>query len=627
MPLVKFQFKPGINKEITAYANDGGWLDSDKIRFRLGRPEKIGGWAKNSPNTFDGTCRAIHTYKDTDLTHYNVLGTHQKLYVQEGDTFYDVTAIRNTTAAGDVTFAISNGSSTLTVNDTSHGCNPGDFVRFRGAATLGGNVTAAVLNTEHQVLANVNANSYTIALSVTANSSDSGNGGGSTAGQYYINAGLDQYVSGTGWGASTWGDGTFGSTSPVSVNNQLRLWSLDNFGVDTVAIPRGGPLYVWQSANGVSAGTSGNGFFDANRSVLASSLAGASNCPLAAFQVMTSDVDRHVLAFGCNPIGSSTIDPLFVRWSDSESLVDWTPSATNSSGGVKLSSGSQIVGAIATRQETLVFTDASIFSMRFVGSPFYFSFNEIASGIGMIAPKAGASVGNIVFFMDDGAFYRASGNVERLPCTVLDYVFSDINKGARFKFFAANNSEHNEIIWFYASSSSTEIDRYVTYNYAENVWAVGTTSNNFTRTAWDNAPTLTNPIAAGKLDNTDKNYLYNHESGNLADGTAFPAYIESADIDLDPAGEQFMYLSKIIPDIEFQDSSNANDSVNLVLKGRRYPNEAQSTLSTSALTATTNYKNTRGRTRQVAVRIENADGDFKWRLGDTRFEVRPDGAK
>ena len=218
MPLVKFQFKPGINKEVTSYANDGGWLDSDKIRFRLGRPEKIGGWAKNSPNTFDGTCRAIHTYKDTDLTHYNVLGTHQKLYVQEGDTFYDVTAVRNTTAAGDVTFAISNGSSTLTVNDTSHGCNPGDFVRFRGAATLGGNVTAAVLNTEHQVFANVNANSYTIALSVTANSSDSGNGGGSTAGQYYINAGLDQYVSGTGWGASTWGDGTFGSTSPVSVN-------------------------------------------------------------------------------------------------------------------------------------------------------------------------------------------------------------------------------------------------------------------------------------------------------------------------------------------------------------------------------------------------------------------------
>ena len=394
-----------------------------------------------------------------------------------------------------------------------------------------------------------------------------------------------------------------------------------------VAIPRGGPLYIWQSTNGTSAGTSGNGFFDANRTELASSLAGATNCPLAALQVMTSDVDRHILAFGCNPIGSSTVDPLFVRWSDSESLVDWTPSATNSSGGVKLSSGSQIVGAIKSRQETLVFTDASIFSMRFVGSPFYFSFNEIASGIGMIAPKAGVAIGNIVYFMDDGAFYRASGNVERLPCTVLDYVFSDINKSARFKIFAANNIEHSEILWFYPSASSTEIDRYISYNYAENVWTVGTTSDNFTRTAWNPAPSLSFPLATGKLDTSDKNYLYNHESGNLGDGTAFSAYIESADIDLDPAGEQFMYVSKIIPDIEFKDSSNATDTVNLILKGRRYPTETLSTLSSNALTAATNYKNTRGRTRQITVRLENTSGDFKWRLGDTRFEIRPDGAK
>ncbi len=627
MPLVKLQFKPGVNKEVTSYANDGGWLDSDKIRFRLGRPEKIGGWAKNSPNTFDGTCRAIHTYKDTDLTHYNVLGTHQKLYVQEGDLFYDITAVRNTTAAGDVEFAATSGSSTITVTDTNHGCNPGDFVRFKDATSLGGNVTAAVLNAEHMVVTNVNANSYTITVGVTADGNDTLDGGNSTAGQYYINAGLDNYVQGTGWGASTWGDSTFGSTSPVSLNNQLRLWSLDNFGVDIVAIPRGGPLYVWQSTNGTSAGTSGNGFFDANRTVLASSLAGASDCPLAAFQVMTSDVDRHVLAFGCNPIGSSTIDPLFVRWSDSESVVDWTPSATNSAGGVKLSSGSQIIGAIASRQETLVLTDASIFSMRFVGSPFYFSFNEIASGIGMIAPKAGVAIGNIVYFMDDGAFYRAAGSVERLPCTVLDYVFGDINKTERYKIFAANNIEHSEIIWFYATANSNEINRYVSYNHAEDLWAVGTTTDNFTRTAWNAAPTLSFPIATGKLDTTDKNYLYNHESGNLADDTAFAAYIESADIDLDPAGEQFMYISKIIPDIEFQGSGNSNDNVNLVLKGRRYPTEAQSTLSSNSLTASTNYKNTRGRTRQVAVRIENSDGNFKWRLGDTRFEIRPDGGK
>ena len=223
-------------------------------------------------------------------------------------------------------------------------------------------------------------------------------------------------------------------------------------------MPRGGPLFIWQKANGLG-----------TRGVLASSLSGASNCPISAFQIMTSDVDRHLIALGCNPIGSSTVDPLFVRWSDSENMIDWTPSATNSAGGVKLSSGSQIIGAIQTRQETLVFTDTSIFSMRFVGSPFYFSFNEIARGIGMIAPKAGVAVGGQVYFMDDGAFYRATGNIERIPCTVLDHVFSDINKSQRFKIFAGHNQVHNEVIWFYPSASSTEIDRYVTYNYAEKV--------------------------------------------------------------------------------------------------------------------------------------------------------------
>ena len=342
---------------------------------------------------------------------------------------------------------------------------------------------------------------------------------------------------------------------------------------------------------------------------------------------MTSDVDRHLIALGCNPIGSSTVDPLFVRWSDSENMFDWTPSATNSSGGVKLSSGSQIIGAVQTRQETLVFTDSSVFSMRFVGSPFYFSFNEIARGIGMISPKAGVAVGGQVFFMDDGAFYKATGNIERIPCTVLDHVFGDINKSQRFKIFAGHNQVHNEIIWFYPSASSTEIDRYVTYNYAEKVWTVGTTSDGYTRTAWNPAPLLDFPLAAGKLDDTQNNYLYNHETGNTADGSNFSAYIESADIDLDPDGESFMFVSKVIPDIEFLESSNSNDTVNLTLKGRRYPAESRSTLSTIALTPSTQFTNTRGRTRQVSLRIENSDGNFRWRLGDSRFDIRTDGRK
>lgn len=614
MALVKYQFRPGINKELTSYANEGGWTDSDKIRFRFGKPEKIGGWSKNSTNSFLGSCREIHTYRTSVLTNYNALGTHLKWYVQEGNTFYDVTPVGNTTAAGDVTFTAASGSTSLTVNDTSHNANPGDFVIFSGAATVGGNVTAAVLNQEYQIQTTT-TNTYTVTLAVASNHSGSG-GGASTVGTYLYGSGLDSYVSGTGWGAGAWGSSTWGSTSPVAVFSQLRLWSIDNFGQDLVAVPRGGPLFVWQEANGL-----------ATRAVLASSLAGASNCPISALQIMTSDVDRHLLALGCNPIGSSVVDPLFVRWSDSENKVDWTPSATNSAGGVKLSSGSQIIGAVQTRQETLVFTDASVFSMRFVGSPFYFSFNEIARGIGMIAPKAGVAVGGQVYFMDDGAFYKATGNIERIPCTVLDHVFSNINKSQSFKIFAGHNQEHNEVIWFYPSASSNEIDKYVTYNYAENVWTVGTTTDGFTRTAWNAAPTLDFPLATGKLDNTENNYLYNHEVGNTADGTDFSAYIESADIDLDPDGESFMFVSKVIPDLEFIDSSNASDTVNLTIQGRRYPAESKSTLSTLALTSSTKFQNTRGRTRQVSLKIENTSGNFRWRLGDSRFDIRSDGRK
>ena len=614
MALVKYQFSPGINKELTSYANEGGWTDSDKIRFRFGKPEKIGGWSKNSTNSFLGTCRALHTYKTSTLASYNSLGTHLKWYVQEGNTFYDITPVSNTTAAGDVTFTATSGSTTLTVNDTAHNANPGDFVIFSGAATVGGNVTASVLNQEYQIQSTT-TNTYTITLAVASNHSGSG-GGSSTVGTYLYGSGLDVFVSGSGWGAGVWGSGTWGSTSPVAVFSQLRLWSIDNFGEDLVAVPRGGPLFVWQVANGV-----------ATRAVLASSVAGASNCPISAFQIMTSDVDRHLIALGCNPIGSNTVDPLFVRWSDSENMFDWTPSATNSAGGVKLSSGSQIIGAVQTRQETLVLTDSSVFSMRFVGSPFYFSFNEIARGIGMIAPNAGVAVGGQVFFMDDGAFYRATGNIERITCTVLDHIFSDINKSQRFKIFAGHNQAHNEVIWFYPSASSNEIDRYVTYNYAEKVWSVGTTTDNFTRTSWNQAPLLDFPLATGKLDDTNNNYIYNHETGNTADGNAFNAYIESADIDLDPDGESFMFVNKVIPDIEFLNSSNSNDTINLTLKGRRYPAENRSTLSTIALTPSTQFTSTRGRTRQVSVRIENNGGDFGWRLGDSRFDIKSDGRK
>tara|TARA_R100000995_G_scaffold52422_1_gene25453 strand:+ start:1725 stop:3791 length:2067 start_codon:yes stop_codon:yes gene_type:complete len=688
MPLLKYKFKPGVNTEGTNYSNENGWFNSDKIRFRKGRPEKIGGWEKISSNTFTGTCRAIHLYKDIQQNKYTILGTHQKLYVKDGVNYNDITPIRATTSAGDVTFAgkantlssnisatdttipltsstgfPSNGTiqigsetinygavsgndlvgatrgaesttaathsssdavlcATLTVSDTAHGAVKNDFVTFSSATSLGGNITAAVLNQEYQIVTIINANSYTVKAkdtsdnTVFANSSDSSNGGSSTVGAYQINVGLDDYVNSTGFGVGLWGDGTWGSSTAVSLTNQLRLWSIDNFGDDTISLPRGGALYYWDESSGVS-----------TRAVAASTLAGASDVPVKALQIMMSDVDRHVIAFGCNAIGSTDINPMLVRFSDAESAVDWTPTATNSAGGVQLSTGSQIIGAYRTRQEIIIFTDAGLVSMRFVGSPFIFSFNEVASGISMIAPNAVTTGGNSVYFMDNGGFYQYSGAAQRLPCTVLDHVFNDINLDQAFKIFAADIPTHNEIVWFYPSASSDEIDRYVTFNYLENTWSIGTTNDGFTRTAWNAAHINNYPLAAGKLDTSNSNYLYNHEFGYSADGSEFTAFIESSDFDLDPAGENFMFVSKIVPDLEYRGSSDTGNTVTFTIKGRDYPLQDLSTLSTISVTPSSTFTNTRARSRQSAIRVESTGANFGWRLGDIRLELRQDGKR
>ena len=622
MPFAKFVFKPGINKEGTNYSNENGWFDADKVRFRKGRPEKIGGWQKHSSSSFLGTCRKIHVYSDIESTKYKILGTHKKLYGVEGTTFNDITPIRETTSAGDVTFAATNGSSTITATDTSHGAVIGDFVTFSGASSLGGNITAAVLNQEYEIVSVPNDNSFTFTAKdtsgteVTANSSDSGNGGSSVVGTYQINVGLDTYVSSTGWGVGSWGAGGFGSATALSLTNQLRLWTIDNFGDDVIAAPRGGPLYYWDESSGLG-----------TRAVLASSRSGASNTPVAVSQLLMSDVDRHVIALGCNPIGSSTIDPLLVRFSDAENAVDWTPTATNSAGGVRLSTGSLIIGGLQTRQEILIWTDVGVVSMRFVGQPFIFSFNEIATGMSLISPNGAATAGGVVYFMDDGAFYQYAGSVQKLPCTVLDYIFSDFNKGQAYKVFAAANPKYNEIIWFYPSASSTEIDRYVTYNYLENNWSIGTTNDGFVRTAWNPAYSLDYPIAASKNDSSGLNYLYDQEFGCLADGSGFTAFIESSDFDLDPAGEKFMFMSKLIPDLEFRKSSDTGNTVDFIIKGRDYPLQDLSTLSTTSVTPSSTFANIRGRSRQSAIRISNSTGNFGWRLGDIRLELRQDGKR
>ena len=616
MPLVKYVFKAGVNKEGTNYSNENGWFDADKVRFRKGKPERIGGWTKNTEDSFIGTCRKIYPYKSVDGTNFTVLGTHQKLYIQQGEKLNDITPIRATTTNG-ILFAATDGSSTITATDDDHGAVVGDFVTISGAATLGGLITANVLNQEYQIVSVPSVDTYTFTATATANSSDTGNGGSGVDGAYQLNVGLDVYVESTGWGSGIWGAGTFGSSSSLSSANQLRLWSLDNFGDDAVANIRADGIFYWDKSSGASA-----------RATNISALTDASNVPTIALQVMTSDVDRHVIAFGCNTIGSTALDPLLVRFSDTESIVDWTPTATNQAGGVQLSQGSVIVAAIKTRQEIIIFTDVGLVSMRFVGSPFVFSFTEVAEGFSLISPNAVVNADSKLFFMDRGGFYIYSGRVQRLPCTVLDYVLSDINYGQSYKIFGAVNSLANEIMWFYPSGNSLEVDKYVLYNYLENVWSIGTTTDNFVRTAWNEAHFSDFPIAASKNSSeVNINYLYNHEDGHGDEANSFTAYIESSDFDLQPDGDHFLQIQKLIPDIQFRNQSSTSDTVSFVIKGRNYPLESLSTLQTIDVTPNSTFSNTRARSRQCALRVTNSSSDYGWRLGDLRLDIRPDGKR
>jgi len=617
MPLQKIQFSPGVNKEGTEYTADSGWFDSDKVRFRKGRPEKIGGWTKYTENSFLGVCRSVFAWASLAVVKYVGMGTTLKFYVVEGVNPNDITPLRVTTSAGDVTFSASNGSSTVTVTDTSNGAAKNDFVTFSDAASLGGTITAAVLNQEYQIAALSNANVYTIVAkdtsgdTVTANSSDSGNGGSAVVGAYQATTGINTYVSAVGWGASPWGDDSFGSGAALGISGQLRLYSQDNFGEDLIFNVRNGGIYYWDQSSGVG-----------TRGVDISSLGGASNCPTAAAQVMVSDNDQHVIAFGSNTLGSAVQDPLLVRWSDQENAADWTPTATNTSGGVRVNSGSVIVGAVQTRQEILIWTDTSLHSMRFVGAPFVFQFTLVSADVSMISPNSAVNARGNVFFMDKTGFYVYNGAVQKLPCSVQDYVFSGMNMTQTFKVFAAENNAFSEIIWFYpAGEGIPDITNYVIYNYEENLWSVGTLA----RGAWLDSGVLDKPLASSVTTDTDANYLYSHEVGYDDDGSALTAYIESGDLEIGD-GERFTMINRVVPDFNFS-GETGDASIAMTIKGSNYPLETASTLATATITSSTTQSNIRARARHTILRVESSGVGFGWRLGGFRFGMRQDGRR
>ena len=625
MPLQKFLFKPGINKEGTAYSNEGGWFDSNLVRFRKGLPEKIGGWAKASANSFKSTGRALHAWVNLTGTKFIGLGTTWKYYVLDGDGYYDVTPLRSTTGANEISFAATNGSVVITVTDAAHGAVVDDFVTFSGAVSLGGTITATVLNQEYQITATPTVDTYTFTATVAANSSDSGNGQGTVIGKYQLNVGLDVYVQSTGWGAGTWGAGTFGSTTALTFNNQLRLWSHDNFGEDLIINPRLGGVFYWDQSNGLT-----------TRAIPLSDLSGANLTPTVALQVMVSDIDRHVVCFGADPISGTTrtgaIDPMNIAWSDQENAVEWEPLATNTAGSFRLSAGSSIIGAIRAKQETLVWTDTALYSMTFIGQPFTFGLNLLNEGVGLVSPNAMINTPKGIFWMDRKGFYAYNGSVQEIPCTVQAYVFGDINEGQSFQIFGFVNKAFDEVGWFYCTEDSNVIDKYVVFNYEENVWTIGSLS----RTCWLDEGIFNDPKATSS--SSDVGYLYNHETGNDDDGLAMTnVFIESSDFDIDPAGEDFQFISRVIPDIQFTgtgSTGSGGQTVNVVLKRRNFPGEALTTVITSTCDSATTKIDTRVRGRQAVLRIESDDDGSSgtaegvgFRVGAMRLDFRPDGRR
>jgi len=625
MPLTKLEFRPGVNREVTSYSNEGGWRDCDKIRFRFGYPEKIGGWEKYASSTYLGSARSLHNWIALDGSNYLGIGTHLKYYIEEGQSINDITPIRLTTSAGDCTFAATNGSATITVTDASHGAFENDFVTFSGAASLGGNITAAILNAEHQIVSVTNANSYTISVSATANSSDTGNGGSSAVGTYQINVGLDTTVGGTGWGAGTWGSDGWGDAASggLTTTNQIRLWSHDNFGEDLIINPRDSNIYYWDRTNNVS-----------TRAIELSTLSGTkTSVPQIAKQVLVSDQDRHVIAFGCDPIGanssatqgSGTQDPLLIRFSDQENPIDWFPTSTNTAGDLRLGSGSTFVQAVETKREILVWTDTALSSMRFIGPPFTFGIQQLASNITIAGPNAAVGTEDVVYWMGIDNFYIYAGQTQQLPCAVKDKVFLDFNQSQRDKVVAGVNSEFSEVVWFYPSSSSSDNDRYVIYNYGEKVWYFG----NLSRTAWLDRGVRSFPLATGNQ------YIYNHELGYDDDGSAMNSYIESSPMDIGD-GDKFTYIGRVIPDITFEGSTNlSSPQATFTVKSKNFPGAGfDNTASgdtirtaTSPVETFTNQLFLRSRGRSFALRIESSALGARWKLGSPRVDMRQDGRR
>ena len=683
MPLQKLQFKPGVNRDQTNYTNEGGWNNCDKIRFRSGYPQKIGGWLRYGTTLVAGICRQMFNWITGSYDNYLALGTSKKLYIEAGQTLYDITPLRATfvSPATNNCFTTVNGSKTVTVTITAHGAADGDFVTFSGAVAVGG-ITAATLNTEF-IVDQVTSSTFTITAATAATSSTSGGGTGITA-AFQISVGNAVASAGYGWSAGTWSRGSWGFGNPTPVINIQRDWFLQNFDDDLVANIRDGAIYYWQYSGGV--GT--------RASLLSTSTINGvapADVPDEAMQVLVSQNDKHLLAFGCTPFGSSapTFDPLLIRFATQDQPNVWTPLVTNSAGFLQVSRGSAIVCAIATRQEILVYTEGTLNSLQFTGTTDVFSLQELSDNISIIGPRAVVAVNNTAYWMGHDKFYAYGGRVETLPCTLRNHVFQNFNYDQADQVVSGTNEGWNEIWWFYPTADSNINNAYVIYNHLEKIWYYGTID----RTAWSDSSlreypqALTGTYVTGSISSTtltitavnagalqvgsviegtgiavgttitalgtgtggvgtytvniaqqlnstsitSDSIIYNHEEGLNDDTTAMESYIASSDFDL-VDGDQFILTKRIIPDFNFEGSTAALPEVTMYIKPRNFPGNAYSNTDSEAVIETsvdiyTEQIFMRARARQMAIQVESTDLDVQWQLGSPRLDGRPDGRR
>jgi hypothetical protein len=648
MPLKKLQLKPCVNREGTRYSTEGGWYSCDKIRFRSGQPEKLGGWQQVINNQFLGVCRSLWAWAALDGTKYVGLGTNLKYYIAlaGGGVYNDVTPIRAVTAPGDVSFSVTVGSNIMTVTDAGHGCITGDFVTFSGATGFGGNVTAAVIDQEYQVTV-IDANTYTVTLPVVANVADSiyldldfvtpdyeiWETAETAVATYQINVGDEIQTVLTGWGGGGWGLGGWGVG--VTSTTSIRIWNHDNFGEDLIFGPIDGPMYYWDRTSGLT-----------TRGVALTSLSGASDVPTVQHLLSVSDTSRFVLAFGCNDYGSSAQDTMLIRWSDQESAVNWTPAATNQAGSVRLSHGSRIEAVAQVRQEFLVWSDTALYSLQYLGPPIVWGTQLLSDNTSIVSDRSWATAAGVTYWMGNGKFYRYDGRVETLVCDLRQYVFSDFNVNQSQQVFASTNEQFNEIWWFYCSANSTVVDRYIIYNYVEKGWYYG----NLGRTAWiDTSVSSDVPMAA----DYNRRLLY-HETGidDNATVTTLPieAYITSSEFDIDD-GHNFGFVWRVIPDVNFTGSTAVSPTMNLTLlplqnSGSGYTRgitPVASVTSDMSVAGDNSYPvvrsttvpidqytgqvNIRVRGRQMSIKAASDQIGVQWQLGAPRIDVRQDGRK